>query len=104
MNRLLISICVMSIIINIITIVCLVKREDNEEMIIEYKTDTLYVKRDSIVNRIDTLRGKIRYIDEKYKKALDDIIFQSADSDYVFFARYLERQFGNNNNATAQAN
>lgn len=94
----------MSIIINIITIVCLVKREDNEEMIIEYKTDTLYVKRDSIVNRIDTLRGKIRYIDEKYKKALDDIIFQSADSDYVFFARYLERQFGNNNNATAQAN
>lgn len=101
MNKLLIGICMMSFVINIVTITCLVKRESNEEMVIEYKTDTLYVKRDSIINRIDTLREKTKSINEKYKKTINDIVAQPADSDYLFFTRYLEGQFGSDNNEAA---
>lgn len=74
-------------------------------------TDTIYIERDSLIylkdsliNRLDTTNNTINRIDEKFSKDYDIVINQSVDSDYIFFTRYLERQFGSNNKATIEAN
>lgn len=74
-------------------------------------TDTIYRERDSLVylkdsliNRLDTTNDIINRIDEKFNKDYDIVINQSVDSDYLFFTRYLERQFGSDNKATTEAN
>lgn len=74
-------------------------------------TDTIYRERDSLVylkdsliNRLDTTNDIINRIDEKFNKDYDIVINQSVDSDYLFFTRYLERQFGSDNKATIEAN
>lgn len=74
-------------------------------------TDTIYRERDSLIylkdsliNRLDTTNDIINRIDEKFNKDYDIVINQSVDSDYLFFTRYLERQFGSDNKATTEAN
>lgn len=73
-------------------------------------TDTIYRERDSLIylkdsliNRLDTTNDIINRIDEKFNKDYDIVINQSVDSSYLFFTKYLERQFGSNNKATIEA-
>lgn len=77
----------------------------------EVITDTIYRERDSLIylkdsliNRLDTTNDIINRIDEKFNKDYDIVINQSVDSDYLFFTRYLEGQFGSDNKATIKAN
>lgn len=68
------------------------------------RVDTLYVTRDMLIEKIDTIRDSIIRIDEKFRANYDVVISQPVDSDYLFFTRYLQGQFGDNNSEATKAN
>lgn len=68
------------------------------------RVDTLYVTRDMLIEKIDTIRDSIVRIDEKFRANYDVVISQPVDSDYLFFTRYLQGQFGDNNSEAIKAN
>lgn len=71
---------------------------------VEPRTDTLYITRDILIEKIDTIRDSIIRIDEKFRADYDVIIRQPVDSDYLFFTRYLQGQFGDDNGEATKAN
>ena len=71
---------------------------------VEPRTDTLYITRDMLIEKIDTIRDSIIRIDEKFRADYDVIISQPVDSDYLFFTRYLQGQYGDDNGEATKAN
>lgn len=67
---------------------------NKEEKIDNPKIDSIYIVKDSIINKIDTVYYKINNINEEFKKDLDIINNNITDDNYLFFIEYINTNKG----------
>ena len=74
---------------------CAYLRNYNNKILptIIYELDTVYVKKDSILNIIKDNKIKVNNLDSVYKKDYIRIVNQSSSSDIEFFSNYLDSTF-----------
>lgn len=63
-------------------------QENNIEQI-QTQIDSIYIVRDSIINRIDTVYKQIDDVNKEYEKEVDRINSNTPNEDLIFFSDYI---------------
>ena len=99
-------ILLLSLIGNGIMVFYLTKRPIEKE-IVKTQLDTLYLKRDSVLIKVNQSKTVIKAIEKQYEEDYNCLINGSVDSNYLFFINYLESQrerlFDSNNRDSVKA-
>ena len=56
---------------------------------LDFKIDSIYIVRDSILEKIDTVYIKLEDNNKQYEKNVNNILNNDANEDYVFFLKYI---------------
>ena len=56
---------------------------------LNFKVDSIYIIRDSIVKKIDTIYTELEDNNKQYEKNINHVINNDANEDYMFFLNYI---------------